>query len=156
MTTQATDGLDPAGKLKGVHPDLVKVLRLTPQAPQPFRVVFGPRTIAEQATALKTGHSQTMHSRHLADKRYATAEFPDGLAMAIDFAVLVDGKVNWKVANKAGGAYAIAAAQIMSTAKRLGVVIQWGGLEVGAWVDGQVSHYRDWGHIQLDPSAYPE
>ena len=25
----------------------------------------------------------------------------------------------------------------------------------GAWTDNVPSHFRDWGHFQLDPSAYP-
>lgn len=156
-------GFDPHNLLAQVHPDLVKVANAAAQAPQPFQIVYGLRTLAEEEEAVASGHSETLHSRHLADAAYpmpgATCTADGGpsaaYAMAFDFAVLVDGQINWTVANAAGGAYGIAAAQIMAAAVRLGVKIQWGGQAVGAWVDGEPSHFRDWGHIQLDPTAYP-
>lgn len=148
-------GVDPLGLLAHVHPDLVKVILTTPQAPQAFRIVQGLRSAEDEAEAVRTGHSKTLHSRHLADPRYVDDANPNGLAMAVDFAVLVGGAVSWKVGNEHGGAYGIAAAQIRGRATVLGIAIQWGGQEIGAWVDGQPSHFRDWGHIQLDPSAYP-
>ena len=124
------------------------------QVPQPFVVDYGIRTLAEEEEAVRTGHSETLHSRHLPDPHFHTAADPDGVAMAIDFACLIAGKISWTVANKAGGIYGIAAGQILGAAHRCGVKCQWGGQLVGAWTDDVVSTYRDWGHIQLDPSAY--
>jgi peptidoglycan L-alanyl-D-glutamate endopeptidase CwlK len=147
-------GVDPHGLLAHVHPDLVKVILAASQAPQPFQIVQGLRTLSEEQYAVATGHSHTLHSRHLPDPAFPGTNDPAGLAMAIDFACLVGGQVYWTVANAAGGCYGIAAAQIRTAAQMLGVKIQWGGQSVGAWADGQVSHFRDWGHIQLDPSAY--
>ena len=141
--------LDPHNKLAGVHPDLVRVVKAAAQEPQAFEIVYGLRTIRAEAEAVATGHSETMHSRHLPDDHYANA------AMAVDFACLTNGAVDWTVADAQGGIYGQAAKQILDAAERLGVKCQWGGAAVGAWVDGQVSHFHDWGHIQLDPSEYP-
>lgn len=147
--------VDPHGLLANVHPDLVRVILAASQVPQPFAIDYGIRTLAEEEEAVRTGHSETLHSRHLPDPHYPDAANPDGLAMAVDFYCIVGGKISWLVANSAGGTYGIAAAQILAAGARLGVKLQWGGLKVGAWVDGVPSNFRDWGHIQLDPSAYP-
>lgn len=141
--------LDPRDLLAQVHPDLVKVIQAAAQAPQPFEVVYGIRTLAEEEKAVASGHSQTLHSRHLSDARYG------GVAMAVDIACLTGGSVDWSVANPEGGIYGEAAKQILAAATELDIKVQWGGQQVGAWVDGQPSHFRDWGHYQLDPSAYP-
>ena len=135
--------------LAQVHPDLVRVIEAAAQAPQPFQVIYGIRTVAAEAAAVASGHSQTMHSRHLPDPHYG------GVAMAVDIACLTNGAVDWTVADAGGGIYGDAADQILDAAEALKIKVQWGGSTVGAWVDGQVSHFRDWGHFQLDPSAYP-
>lgn len=141
--------LDPHNLLAPVHPDLVRVMQAALQAPQPFQVVYGLRSLAAEQEAVATGHSQTLHSRHLADPNY------DGHAMAVDVAALVDGKLSWEVTDQGGGVFAQIAAQVLSAANALGIKVQWGGQAVGAWTDGEVSHFRDFGHLQLDPSAYP-
>jgi len=141
--------LDPHGLLAEVHPDLVRVVQAAAQIPQAFQIVYGIRTLAAEAEAVASGHSETMHSRHLPDPHYG------GKAMAIDFACLTNGAIDWTVADADGGIYGKAAAQILTASERLGVKIQWGGQFVGAWIDGVVSHFRDWGHVQLDPEQYP-
>ena len=142
--------LDPHGLLSQVHPDLVRVLQAAPQTPQAFQVVYGLRTPQAEQEAVSTGHSETLHSRHLADANYG------GDSMAVDIACLDDtGAITWDVADASGGRYGQAAAQVLATAASLGVAVQWGGQAVGAWVDGEVSHFRDWGHFQLDPAEYP-
>ena len=143
-------------KLAEVHPDLVRVARATPQTPQAWRVDYGLRTEAAEAQAVATGHSKTMHSRHLGDPSFPIPGRPgECYAMAFDFCLLVNGAVSFDVSDQnTGGGFGVVAAQILATAERLGVKVQWGGQKVGAWVDCQVSHWRDWGHIQLDPSAY--
>lgn len=153
-------GVDPRGLLAGVHPDLVRVILAASQTPQAFIVIEGLRDASREAAAVAAGKSQTLHSRHLAG--------PDGLARAIDFACLdPTGRITWTVADRTGGTYGLAAGQIIAAAARLaaagelrkrpdgGPALQWGGSEVGAWTDGQVSGFRDWDHVQLDPSAYP-
>lgn len=122
--------MDPRSEtnLAHVHPDLARVMRTALQTPRPFIVDYGIRTIQAEAAAVASGHSQTMHSRHLPDAHYG------GVAMAVDV---------------------IAATGDPFAAVACGVKIQWGGEPVGAWIDGVPSHFRDWGHFQLDPSSYP-
>lgn len=100
--------------------------------------------------AVSTGHSQTLHSRHLAVARYG------GLACAVDVVCLTPlGAPTWAVSGPDGGIYGQMGQQVLTAALRLAIQVQWGGQAIGAWVDGQPSHFRDWGHFQLDPSAYP-
>lgn len=142
--------MDPRSEanLAHVHPDLAKVIRATAQTPQPFIVDYGIRTIQAEAQAVATGHSHTMHSRHLPDAHFGN------VAMAVDVAALVGGKVSFAKGHEAQ-VFGQIAAQVKYTAAALGVKLQWGGQPVGAWIDDVISHYRDWGHFQLDPSAYP-
>jgi peptidoglycan LD-endopeptidase CwlK len=131
-----------------VHPDLVKVMRAAAQAPQPFIVDYGLRTLAAEQQAVATGHSETMHSRHLPDAHYG------GDAMAVDVAALIGGQVSFAPGHELA-VFGQIAVQVKAAAAAAGVKLQWGGDPVGAWIDGVVSHFRDWGHFQLDPSAYP-
>ena len=134
--------------LAHVHPDLVKVIRAASQSPQPFTVVYGIRTLEAEAQAVASGHSQTMHSRHLPDARYG------GVAMAVDVAALVDGQVSFAPGHESD-VFGQIADQIQAASDALGVDLQWGGDPVGAWKDGQASGFRDFGHFQLDPASYP-
>jgi peptidoglycan L-alanyl-D-glutamate endopeptidase CwlK len=134
--------------LAHVHPDLARVIRAAAQAPQPFEIIYGIRTLAAEAAAVASGHSQTMHSRHLPDAAYG------GCAMAVDVAPVIAGQVSFAAGDEAE-VYGQLARQILTAAAALGVDVQWGGASVGAWVDGVASHFRDWGHFQLDRAAYP-
>ncbi len=134
------------GCLAHVHPDLVKVMRAAAQHPQPFVVDYGIRTIQAEAKAVATGHSQTMHSRHLPDAHYGN------VAMAVD---VIAGAGDPFAKGHEQAVFGEIAKQVLAAAETLGVKIQWGGQPVGAWVDGVVSHFRDWGHFQLDPADYP-
>lgn len=141
--------LDPHGLLAKVHPDLVAVIKKASQTPQPFQVVYGIRTLEAEKEALAKGNSKTLNSRHLADPHF------NGEAMAVDIACLdKNGKISWTVADANGGTYGVAAKQILVAAHQLNIPVQWGGSPVGAWIDGVVSHFRDWGHFQLDRSTY--
>lgn len=140
--------LDPHNLLSQVHPDLVKVIEAAAQQPQPFEVIYGIRTLAAEAKAVAEGHSQTMHSRHLPDPHY------NDLAMAVDIGIFQNG-VYQGAGSDVPPLYTSAAVQILAAAKTLGIDVQWGGAAVGAWADGVVSHFRDWGHFQLDPAKYP-
>jgi peptidoglycan L-alanyl-D-glutamate endopeptidase CwlK len=136
--------------LIGVHPDLVKVMRAALQIPQAFIITYGVRTIAAEKIAVATGHSQTMHSRHLPQVGQ------HGYACAVDVDDAVNGHADPMFARGCEEAvFGAIAKQILDAAHGLNTAVQWGGQEVGAWTDGVVSHFRDWGHFQLDPSAYP-
>lgn len=129
-----------------VELDLVRILRLAAQEPQPFIVVYGLRTETAEAQAVASGHSMTMHSRHLHDK--------SGVAAAVDVAALIEGKVSFAPGREVEIFGAIAA-QVKAAAHQLSIPIQWGGDAVGAWEPGVVSHFRDWGHFQLPWAQYP-
>lgn len=136
-------------KLHGVHPALVSIIEKAAQEPKPFIVVYGMRTPQAEAEAIKTGHSQTMHSRHLPNNQ--------GLACAVDLAAIdAEGAVDW-AAGREAEVYGAIALQIKAAADELGLgaALEWGGDPVGAWEPGEVSHFRDWGHFQLSWQAYP-
>lgn len=112
-------GAKSRAELKGVHPDLVRVvehaIRITKQD---FAVHDGLRTEAEQREYVRRGVSQTMNSMHRPQ--------PDGFGHAVDLVPFVNGKLRWEW----GAIYPIAAA-MWTAAKAEGVAIRWGG----AWVD---------------------
>ncbi len=142
--------VDPHGYLAQVHPDLARVVRAAAQTPQPFVVVYGVRTEAAEATAVASGHSETLHSRHLPQ----AAEH--GLSCAVDVCALgSDDALDWTVTDAQGGHFALIAQQIQHAADMLGVPIEWGGATVGAWAPGVISHFHDWGHFQLPWKEYP-
>lgn len=139
---------DPHNLLIHCHADLKRLASVCPQTPA-WQVDYGLRTVQAEAKAVATGHSQTMHSRHLPDAHFGN------LAMAFDFFVLgPTGQPDWNV-EPDGAKYALVGANFLRAAAAIGIKAQWGGQAIGAWTDGVVSTFRDWGHIQLDPSAYP-
>lgn len=123
--------------LAHVHSDLCRVIRAAAQTPQPFEVTYGLRTLAAEAQAVASGHSKTMHSRHLANK--------DGLACAVDVTPLDHGKLSFEAGHEAHFYGAIAVA-IKSAAHQLGIPVEWGG-DWRSW--------QDWGHFQLPWANYP-
>jgi peptidoglycan L-alanyl-D-glutamate endopeptidase CwlK len=142
--------VDPHGLLAHVHPDLVKVITAAAQAPQPFQVDYGLRTLSAEQAAVASGHSETLHSRHLPDARYG------GVAMAVDVIALNnDARGGIFATGHESDVFGQIADQIQAASDTLKVDLQWGGDPVGAWRDGQVSGFRDWGHFQLDPNSYP-
>lgn len=99
-------------RLKGVHPDLVKVVeRAIEISEYDFMVVEGLRTKATQAEYVKKGVSQTMNSRHL-------------IGQAVDLAPLENGAIDW---NNEKGQFDAVAKAMMQAAKELNVRITWGG-----------------------------
>lgn len=140
--------VDPHNLLAGVHPDLARVIKAAAQTPVRFQVVYGLRTTEAEAKAVATGHSQSMHSRHLPQK--------GGKACAVDICVVdANGKLDWAVSNTDGGNFGEVAKQIKAAAASLNIPLEWGGDKVGAWAPGVVSHFRDWGHFQLPWAQYP-
>lgn len=118
-------------KLKGVHPDLVRVVRRTAKdwkdAELGWVITCGPRTLAEQKLLVAKGASRTLNSRHLKGK--------NGFAHAVDFAMTLKGKVRWD-----WPLYAKLAVAVKAAAKAEKVTIEWGG-------DWQ--SFKDGPHFQL-------
>lgn len=74
-------------KLKGVHPDLVRVVKRALELSEiDFSITCGLRTKDEQVILVREGKSRTMNSKHLVQE--------DGYSHAVD---LVPYPVNWKL-----------------------------------------------------------
>lgn len=116
------------GNLKGVHHDLVAVVRAAYNKIQlhdnglSFIVTEGVRTSIRQAELLKAGATRTMNSKHLIGK-------------AVDVAATVNGEVRWD-----WPLYGQIAQVMKDCAEDLGVAIEWGG----DW-----RSFRDGPHFQL-------
>ena len=111
-------------RLEGVHPKLVKVVKLAiTKSPLDFSVTEGLRTIERQKELVAQKKSQTMRSRHL-------------IGEAVDICVLIDGKANWDFEN-----YRKVADVFKECAKELNVKITWGG----DWAS-----FRDGPHFQIE------
>jgi peptidoglycan L-alanyl-D-glutamate endopeptidase CwlK len=116
-------------KLIGVKPALVKVVRRAAEiSKQPFQVVQGVRTLAQQRALYASGRTKpgpivtwTLKSKHIGGN-------------AIDFACLVGGRISWQATHypAVGRAMKLAAAELK-------IKINWGG----DWKK------RDWGHVEL-------
>lgn len=124
-------------RLKGVHPDLVRVMhKALQEAPFPFRVIDGLRTVTRQKELVRIGASKTMRSRHLTGH-------------AVDIVPLVDldrdGKLeteelfNWPLIRQL-------APVVKAAATDLDVALEWGG----DW-----KTFKDGPHWQLSWKAYP-
>lgn len=119
-----TLGKKSLAELKGVHPDLVKVVkRAIAITKQDFTVYDGARTLAEQREYVRRKVSKTMKSRHLVQK--------DGLGHAVDLVPWINGMARWEW----GPIYEIAPAMAKAAAE-LGVQLIWGG----AW-DRRMDQY---------------
>lgn len=103
-------------ELRGVHPDLVGVVRLAIRlTDQDFTVHDGLRTIEEQLEYCRRGVSQTMASMHLPQEE-------DGKGHAVDLVPFINGKMRWELVP----CYNIAVA-MRQAAREKGVAIRWGG-----------------------------
>lgn len=97
-------------KLKGVHPDLVSVVRRALELSEyDFGVSEGLRTLERQTELVKARKSRTMNSRHLTGH-------------AVDIFVLDGGKVTWEFEK-----YRTVSEAFFKAAEELGVKIVWGG-----------------------------
>ena len=116
-------------RLDGVHPDLVKVVRLAIQKTNvDFSVLEGVRSKPRQLELFRAGASRTMNSRHL-----------DG--HAVDLGAYVNGKVEWS-----WPLYDRIAVAMKQASAELGISIEWGG----DWIS-----FKDGPHFQLSRKEYP-
>jgi len=116
-------------RLKGVHPDLVKVVEHAIEITTvDFAVLEGLRTPERQKVLKEAGASQTLNSRHITGH-------------AVDLGAWVDGQVDWSwpLYNQIAKAMKTAAAE-------LNVPIEWGG----DW-----RTFKDGPHFQLPHKSYP-
>lgn len=129
-----TLGVRSKSRLKGVHPDLVKVVERAIQITTvDFTVLEGVRDPQRQRTLVESGTSQTMNSRHIPGA--------DGFAKAVDLGAWVDDQVDWS-----WPLYHKIADAMLEAARELNVKIVWGG----SW-----KTFRDGPHFELDRKAYP-
>ena len=124
-------------KLKGVHPDLVRVvLRCAEdwaEADTGFIVTCGVRTLEEQKILKAKGASKTLRSRHI--------PAANSFSHAVDLACMIKGQVRWD-----WPLYDKLAKRMKAAADKEGVLI-----EAGAdWVK-----FRDGPHFQLPWVQYP-
>jgi len=109
--------------LRGVHPDLVKVVKLAAKlSTVDFVVTEGVRTLERQRKLVLAGASHTLHSRHLTGH-------------AVDVAALVDGAIRWD-----WPLYKQIAVAFKAAAESLSIPIIWGG----DW-----GRFRDGPHFEL-------
>lgn len=102
-------------KLKGVHPDLVKVIvEAAKSAKTPFRVLEGLRSAATQAKYFAAGTSMLDGVRKKSKHQ---------LGKAVDIVPVVDGKV----VTRSWAPFYPMADNVKAAAKRLGVKVTWGG-----------------------------
>lgn len=118
------------GRLTGLHPDLVAVVRLAiSRSSIDFTVLEGMRTLARQKQLVSEGASKTMNSRHLTGH-------------AVDIAPLLNGQVSWD-----WPLYHKLAPVIKRAAQDCGVDLEWGG----DW-----RSFKDGPHWQLSWKSYPK
>ncbi len=130
-------GSSSMSRLKGVHPDLVRVvMRCAADWADPatgFIVTCGVRTLEEQKILKAKGASKTLRSRHL--------KAANGYAHAVDLACTIKGQVRWD-----WPLYDRLAKRMKAAARAEKVPLEWGG----DWVS-----FKDGPHYQLPWKQYP-
>lgn len=117
-------------RLKGVHPDLIRIVeRAIILTPVDFVVTDGVRTLARQRQLVAAGASRTLKSRHLTGH-------------AVDLAALVGRQVRWD-----WPLYGRIAVAMKQAAKDLSLPLVWGG----DW-----KSFKDGPHFELPANHYPE
>lgn len=116
-------------RLKGVHPDLVKVVyRALELTDIDFAVIEGLRTVERQRELLQNRATTTMRSRHLTGH-------------AVDIAAVVGKEIRWD-----WPLYSQLAHYMKAAARELNIPIEWGG----DWTT-----FKDGPHYQLPWKDYP-
>jgi peptidoglycan L-alanyl-D-glutamate endopeptidase CwlK len=130
-------GSSSMSRLKGVHPDLVRVvMRCAADWADPatgFIVTCGVRTLEEQKILKAKGASKTLRSRHI--------PAANGFSHAVDLACTIKGQVRWD-----WPLYDRLAKRMKAAAKAEKVPLEWGG----EWVS-----FKDGPHYQLPWKQYP-
>lgn len=114
-------------KLKGVHPDLVKVVKRAIQITKmDFAVNEGLRTVEQQRKYVNAGKSQTMKSNHITGRAVDIVPTPDG------------GPMNWNDWTN----YYIMVEAMQKAAEELNVTVRWGG----CWetINGKTGSPKSW------------
>lgn len=115
--------------LKGVNPDLVKIVRRALQlSPVDFGITEGLRTVERQRQLVAAGKSQTMNSRHISGHAVDVFAYPTST-----------GSWEWKY-------YEQIATAFKQAAKELNIPVEWGG----DW-----KTLKDGPHFQLPYAKYP-
>lgn len=142
MTQRTWDAISIA-RLKGVHPDMVRgMTRALQDAPFPFRVIDGVRTLARQRELVRIGASKTMRSRHLPHGKL-------GLSHAVDIVPLVDLDRDGKIESEEMFSWPLIrqlAPVVKAAFAKEGIPLEWGG----DW-----RTFKDGPHWQLPWKAYP-
>ncbi len=118
------------GNLKGIHPDLRRVMdRALQESPLDFIVIEGLRSKDRQKKLFDQGATRTMNSRHITGHAVDLLPIGPGGRAAFD----------WPLYHKLGPA-------VEAAAEAEGVKITWGA----RW-----KNFRDGPHFELDREAYP-
>lgn len=121
-------GIVSKNNLKGVHPDLVKVVEKAITLTEiDFRVTEGLRSKTRQIELVNKGASKTLNSRHITGH-------------AVDVVALIGGSVRWD-----WPLYDKLAKAFKQSAKELNIPIVWGG----DW-----KTFKDGPHFELDRNVY--
>jgi peptidoglycan L-alanyl-D-glutamate endopeptidase CwlK len=116
-------------RLKGIHPDLVKVVERAIKITEvDFTILEGIRTPERQKTLVEAGASQTLNSRHITGH-------------AVDLGAWVGDEVRWD-----WPLYHKIAAAMKDASKQVNVPIEWGG----DW-----RNFKDGPHFQLSRKTHP-
>lgn len=132
-------------RLKGVHPDLVRVVERAIQLTEvDFTVLEGLRTAARQQQLVKSGASKTMRSRHLTGH-------------AVDLGALAAGEVRWD-----WGLYLKIAEAMRMASVETNIPIRWGGTwKLLSAIKGPITakvlsrSFPDGPHFELPTTDYP-
>lgn len=123
--------------MTGIHPELRRVMyRALQDAPFPFIVTEGLRTIERQRELVRIGASKTLNSRHLTGHAVDLVPFVD---IDKDGKVEAEEMYSWPLYHKLAPA-------ILAAADKEDVAIVWGG----NW-----TKFRDGPHWELDRRVYP-
>ena len=118
------------GRLEGVHPDLVRIVKTAAAMSNlDFTVLEGVRTLERQRQLVAEGASKTLKSRHLTGH-------------AVDLAPMIGGKVSWD-----WPLYNRLAKIVKAAAAAEKVPLQWGG----DW-----RTFKDGPHWELPWKSYPK
>lgn len=119
--------------LKGVHPDLVKVMtEAIKSTPIDFTITDGGRTTAQQQALYAQGRAkpgQIVTKTDGVKKKSNHQAKSDGYFYAVDLYPYINGKIDFNDTKS----LEIIAAHIKSIAKSLNIKIGWGGDWKGSW-----------------------